>query len=147
MAGRTAVLSVGWLLGMLGGAVCGQPAAAPDATQRQSATCITEFLLAGSKKESRLTIRMNNDGGWCAILLKFNFPTDQVTPEVQIAAPPAKGSATAALADRNEGVRLAYLPSPGFNGTDGFQVAFQSVPTKIAPISVSVTVESAASPP
>jgi len=133
---------------MLGGAACAQPTTVPDAsTQRQSATCVTEFLLAGSAKMSRLTMRMNNDGGWCAILLKFNFPTDQVTPEVQIAAPPAKGSATAALADQNEGVRLAYLPSPGFTGTDEFRIAFQNVPTKIAPISVSVTVQAAASPP
>jgi hypothetical protein len=92
-------------------------------------------------------MRMNNDGGWCAIVLKFNFPTDQVTPEVQIADPPAKGSATAVLVDRNEGVQLAYLPSSGFTGTDGFRVTFQNAPTKIAPISVNVTVEDAASAP
>jgi hypothetical protein len=65
-------------------------------------------------------IRMSNDSGWCQLTNTFVFREVVTTGTMSLATPPIHGEVRTGTVGQQ--LRIAYRPSPGFTGTDGFVV-------------------------
>jgi hypothetical protein len=65
-------------------------------------------------------IQMSNDSGWCQLKNTFVFREVVTTGTMSLVTPPIHGEVRTGTVGQE--LRIAYRPSPGFTGSDGFVV-------------------------
>jgi hypothetical protein len=88
------------------------------------------------------TIVMKNDGGWCWFDRNHHVMDNvPVIPNRSLTVAPQHGQVILDVSDyRSKTSRYAYLPHPGFVGTDQFTVALSEVGRSFdIPVTVTVT--------
>lgn len=117
-----------------------QLSAVPLHGLRPAASCdvsLPEFgHNAGDYMPPHGAITMGNDGGWCSLQFVQTFHRIFIVPTARVVAPATHGQVQIErLTDR---VAVAYLPAPGFVGTDHFAVRTEGPFPHTIPIEVTV---------
>jgi hypothetical protein len=81
-------------------------------------------------------ITMGNDGGWCSLQFIQTFHRIYITPAISVVAPASHGEVR--VQQLPERLVVAYLPAPGFVGTDHFAVRTDGPIPHNIPIEVTV---------
>lgn len=92
--------------------------------------------LSGGYLAPHGTIRISNDGGWCALQFTQTFRQAYIVPHVSVVLAPIHGQAIAQTLPGRIG--LAYRPAPGFAGTDHFEVRTDGPLPHTIPIDVTI---------
>lgn len=82
------------------------------------------------------TMTMSDDGGWCALQFVQVFRSLMFVPRISVVLTPAHGEAR--VEQLPERLAIAYRPTPGFVGTDHFEVRTDGPIPHTIPIDVTV---------
>ena len=82
------------------------------------------------------SISMSNDGGWCAIRHAYYFNTSLIAPELRVSVAPTHGEVLVGSVGRM--LRIAYRPTRGYVGPDGFELRMGGPDPFTIPVRVAV---------